>query len=139
MSIRTATPYLILNGKVDRALALYERALGARAECIQRFGDVDGSCPAAQKARVMHAEARIGEAVVMMSDGPADDGPTSGGNVSVAVNFDDAAQMQRCFDALAETGAVIQPIFAAPWGALFGVVRDEFEIHWMFNCATAAA
>jgi len=25
-------------------------------------------------------------------------------------------------------------LFAAPWGALFGVVEDEFGISWMFNC-----
>jgi uncharacterized glyoxalase superfamily protein PhnB len=35
---------------------------------------------------------------------------------------------------LASSGAVIEPLFDAPWGALFGAVRDEFGIHWLFNC-----
>jgi PhnB protein len=58
--------------------------------------------------------------------------------VSVAVAFDDEQEMRRAFDHLADGGAVIEAIFPAPWGALFGVVQDEMGIHWMFNCDTTA-
>ncbi|RKH38718.1 hypothetical protein [Corallococcus sicarius] len=66
MSIQSAIPYFHLNGRVERAIALYQRVLGARTETLQRFGDVDGSCPAAMKSRVMHAELRVGSALLMM-------------------------------------------------------------------------
>jgi PhnB protein len=141
MTIQAATPYFILNGKAERALPLYERALGATVETLQRFGDVDESCPEAMRDKVMHAELRIGSAILMMSDGPGEDpaGTTPGaGNVSVAVAFDDEQEMRRAFDHLAEGGTVIEAIFPAPWGALFGVVQDEMGIHWMFNCDTTA-
>jgi PhnB protein len=141
MTIQAATPYFILNGKVERALPLYERALGATVETLQRFGDVDESCPEAMRDKVMHAELRIGSAILMMSDGPGEDpaGTTPGaGNVSVAVAFDDEQEMRRAFDHLTEGGRMIHAIFPAPWGALFGVVQDELGIHWMFNCDTTA-
>ncbi len=137
MSIQAATPYLMLNGKTAQAVALYQRALGAKVETMQRFGDVNGSCPDALKDRVMHAALRVGSASLMMSDGPSSDAaPPDGGNVSVALEFNDAGAARRAFDALAASGTVIQPLFDAPWGALFGVVWDELGIPWMFNGTT---
>jgi len=138
MSIQAATPYFILNGRVEQAIALYARALGARTEALQRFGDMPGSCPDAMKNRVMHAELRVGSALLMMSDGPQDNPQPDGGSVSVALAFDDPAELRRGFDALASSGKVIQPLIDAPWGGLFGVVRDEFGIHWMVNSVTKA-
>ena len=137
MSIQAATPYLMLNGKAEQAIALYQRALGANVEVLQRFGDVDDSCPDALKDRVMHAALRVGSALLMMSDGPSPEAaPPDGGSVSVALDFNDAGAGRQAFDALAASGTVIQPLIEAPWGALFGVVRDEVGIPWMFNCAT---
>lgn len=133
MKIKSATPYLILGGKARAAIALYERALGARTEELRRFGDMDDSCPEARKEDVMHAALRVGEALLMLSDGPDNPRPTSGGTVSVALDFQDGDEMRRSFDALAADGHVIQPIFDAPWGDLFGVVTDAFGVNWMFT------
>lgn len=135
MTIKAATPYFILNGRVEQAIALYQRALGAKLETLQRFGDVDQSCPAAMKSRVMHAELRVGDAVLMMSDGSNEEAPPQSGSVNVALQFDDPDQAKRSFDALATNGKVVQPLIDAPWGALFGALSDEFGINWMFNSA----
>jgi|SRR6218665_533764 len=137
MTIKSATPYLILNGRVEQAIALYQRALGAKLKTLQRFGDVDQSCSAAMKSRVMHAALHVGDALLMMSDGPNDAAPPQTGSVSVALDFDDPEQARRCFDALATNGKLVQPLVDAPWGALFGVLCDEFGINWMFNSSSA--
>jgi PhnB protein len=136
MSIQAATPYLILGGRAERAVSLYQRALGARTETLQRFGDVDESCPAARRELVMHAALRVGSALLMLSDGPEDaPGPATRGAVSVALDFDDEAELRRVFDGLVATGKPIVPVFDAPWGATFGVVEDEFGVSWMVNCS----
>ncbi|HEY8432859.1 MAG TPA: VOC family protein [Sandaracinaceae bacterium] len=137
MTIRSATPYLILNGRAERAIALYERALGAKTETLRRFGDVDGSCPEAKKNLVMHAELRAGGALLLLSDGPGEGPLAGGGSVCIALDIDDEKETRRTFDALAAGGTVIQPLFAAPWGALFGVVEDELGVRWMFNGAAS--
>lgn len=134
MAIQAATPYLILNGKAQQAIKLYESALGAKVEALQRFGDVDKSCHEAQRDNVMHAELQLGSAKVMLSDGSGESPTSPGGSVSVALLLDDVDQARRSFDALGNGGTVIQPLIDAPWGALFGVVRDPFGIDWMFNC-----
>ena len=136
MSIRAATPYLLLGGKAEQAISLYQRALGAEVEALQRFGDMAQSCPEAMKTRVMHAKLRIGDAVLMVSDGPGE-APADSGKVSVALDLTDVEQTKRSFDALAESGTVIEALFDAPWGALFGVVQDALGISWMFHCATS--
>ncbi|MFW6052039.1 MAG: VOC family protein [Myxococcota bacterium] len=138
MAIRSATPYLLLGGKAEEAISLYERALGAELEELLRFGDVDRSCSEAVKARVMNATLRIGAARLMLSDGPGDAPPDSG-KVSVALDLTDREQTRRSFDMLAEAGKVIEHLFDAPWGAYFGVVQDPFGVTWMFHCATSTA
>lgn len=133
MTIRHATPYLILGGKAREAIELYQQALGATVQTLQRFGDVDQSCPEARRDLVMHAELRIGNTMIMLSDGPGEGGPQGGGAVSVALDFDDPDELRRCFDALGAKGRVIEPVFLAPWGAWFGVVVDAFGVSWMCN------
>ncbi|WNG17122.1 VOC family protein [Cystobacter fuscus] len=135
MTIKTATPYFILNGRAEQAIAFYQSALGAKIEALQRFGDGNPSCPTALKSRVMHAALRVGDALLMMSDGPTESAPPQGGSVNVALQFDDPEQARRCFDALATNGKVVQPLVDAPWGELFGALSDEFGINWMFNSA----
>jgi PhnB protein len=135
MAIQSATPYLVLNGRTRQAVALYERALGAKVRRLQTFGDIMGSCPDAQRHRVMHCELQVGDGLLMLSDGIDDAAPQSG-SVSVAIGLDDRDQTRRSFDALAASGAVIEKLGDAPWGALFGAVRDELGVHWMLNCAT---
>ncbi|MFP2927015.1 VOC family protein [Pyxidicoccus sp. 3LG] len=131
MPIKSATPYLFPNGRTEQAIALYQRAFGATTQTLQRFGDVDGSCPAAMKNRVMHAELLVGKALLMLSDGPGEMSLPMGGNVSVALDFEDEAQLRKSFDVLATSGKVLEPIINAPWGGFFGVVQDEFGIQWM--------
>ncbi len=137
MTIQSATPYLILNGQATRAMALYERALGAATQSVQRFGDQDHSCAQAQRDLVMHATLQVGEALLMLSDGPSVGPRAEGGAVSVALDFDDPAQLRRSFEALAASGKVIVDVHDAPWGAVFGVVVDEFGVHWMLNATRA--
>ncbi len=148
MSIASATPYLILCGRALEALEVYERALGARVETVQRFGEVDQSCPEARRDNIMHAALRIGDALLMLSDGPSRepeaaqrDPLSQGTRVSVALDFTTPTELRSSFEKLRERGEVIEPVFDAPWGALFGVVQDRFGVHWMLNCthSTAAA
>jgi PhnB protein len=134
MSIRAATPYLILNGRAERALALYTRALGATTEAFTRFGEADVHCPVAHQHHIQHATLRVGEALIMLSDGHVQDGaPPS--LVSIALDFDDETELRQRFAALLSTGKAILPVLDAPWGAVFGVVEDELGVHWMMSCS----
>jgi|SRR5690606_17137094 len=139
MTLNAATPYLILGGRAEQAIALYREAFGATVEALQRFGDVDRSCPEAQRHLIMHAALRAGKALFFMSDGPGEGPKASDGAVSVALDWDDTDEARRSFDRLAASGQVVQPLIDTPWGALFGVVRDELGVAWMFNARKSAS
>ena len=137
MAIKKLNPYLNFNGTAAKAIKLYETALGAKVENVMPWADMPGQPPNPEaKDRIMHAVLRIGEGVVMVSDGPPGTPVTIGNNAHVTLNFDDAADMARRFDALAAGGKVTMPLQDTFWGAKFGMLTDAHGVSWMFNCET---
>ena len=135
MAIKKLNPYLNFNGDADKAIKLYETALGAKTENVMRFGDVPGMDTAPEhKNRVMHALLHIGAGVLMVSDGRPNIPVQRGDNLHVTLDFDDAADMAKKFDALAAGGKVTMPVSDTFWGAKFGMLTDAHGINWMFNC-----
>ena len=61
--LHTVTPRLVVEGAAD-AIEFYRRAFGAQ-EIGERFAGPDGA--------IIHAEVRIGDSVVMLSDDPGED------------------------------------------------------------------
>lgn len=137
MSIKALNPYLNFNGTAEKAIKLYESALGAKTEALQRFGEIPGmNVPADQKGRVIHAALRIGPGTVMISDTMPDQPVATEGNAHVMLEFDDVADQKKKFDALAAGGKVTMPLADMFWGARFGMLTDAHGVRWMFNCTT---
>ncbi|MCA1586880.1 MAG: glyoxalase/bleomycin resistance/extradiol dioxygenase family protein [Acidobacteria bacterium] len=135
MSIKKLNPYLFFNGTAEKAIALYERALGAETENVARFGDVPGmDAPSEHKGRVMHAVLRLGGGLVMLSDTMPDSPAAAEGNAHVCLDFDNVADMTQRFEALGAGGKVTMPLQDTFWGAKFGTLTDAFGVQWMFNC-----
>jgi PhnB protein len=135
MAISQLNPYLFFDGTAAQAIALYQKALGARAGDISRFGEAPGMEDKPEmKDLVMHAELRIGAGTVMVSDSMPGEPAATDSNTHVCLNFDEAGEMAAKFDALAEGGTVTMPLQDTFWGARFGTLTDKFGIRWMFNC-----
>jgi PhnB protein len=136
MAIKQINPYLNFNGTADKAIQLYQSALGAKVQNIMRFGDAANGMPVApaDKNRVMHAVLDLGPSAIMMSDTMRDAQVSAGGNVHITLDFDSVDDMTKKFDALAAGGKVTMPLSDTFWGARFGMLTDAYGIHWMFNC-----
>jgi PhnB protein len=135
MSIKSLNPYLNFDGTAEKAIQLYERALGAKAENLMRFGDMQGAQVSPEhKNRIMHARLNIGGGVVMVSDVQPGMPAPKQSNTHVLLDFDDSAEMTKKFDALAAGGRVTMPLQETFWGARFGMLTDPYGIQWMFNC-----
>ncbi len=135
MSIQKLNPYLVFNGDGEKAIRLYERALGATTEGLMRFGDTPGSTvPAEHRNRITHALLHIGAGVVMVSDSMPGQPVPAGSNVQVCLDFDDVDELRRRFDALAAGGKVVMAPQDTFWGATFGMLTDAFGVGWMLNC-----
>ena len=135
MAIKQLNPYLNFDGDAAKAAKLYESALGAKTENLSRFGDMPGSnATPATKDRVLHGLLRLGNGgVLMMSDIQPGMAHTPGTNVYVCLDFDDADDMAKKFEALAAGGKVNMPLTDTFWGARFGMLVDAYGVQWMFN------
>ena len=80
----------------------------------------------------MHASLRIGETVVMASDGCSDAQPGfQGFSLSLAVSNE--AEAKRAFAALGDGGHVQMPLSKTFWSPCFGMVTDHFGVGWMVS------
>ncbi|MBI4889507.1 MAG: glyoxalase/bleomycin resistance/extradiol dioxygenase family protein [Acidobacteria bacterium] len=129
------TPYLGFKGNCREAIAFYQSAIGAELTFLQTFGEspMPEMGPA---ANIMHADLKIGDSHIMMSDDMRPDTPAAGGNISLALRLDDTAKAAQHFDNLAQGGAVLMPLAKTYWAESFGMLKDKFGITWMVNCET---
>jgi PhnB protein len=130
--------YINFPGTTAEALRFYETVFGTKIVMMQTFGETSfiPNVPEAHKAKVMHAQIPLTEAVhLMASDAVEGMGPgvTYGNNFNISVVAADKAEADRVFAALAEGGAVHMPIANAPWGPYFGMVKDRFGVQWMVS------
>jgi PhnB protein len=135
MSITRLNPYVNFNGECSQAIALYQKALGAKVENLMKYSDLPGSTHAAEnKDRVIHCQLQLGAQTLMVSDVPAERPIPAGGNAHVAIEIDDAAAGAKAFHALASGGRITVPLGPAFWGGQFGMLTDAFGVQWMVNC-----
>ena len=92
-------PYLFFEGRCEEAIEFYKRVLGAKVEMLMRYSDSPepippGMIPAGAEGRVMHAALRIGESLVMASDGHCAGAPKFDG-FSLSITVADAAECDR--------------------------------------------
>ncbi len=130
-------PYLIFNGNCEEALDFYAGAFGEKTE-IMRYSDIpadgDMDVSGAWKDKIMHAELSLGDGqVIYLSDAFEGSAPTVGDNVSVHIDVDSEADVQKYFDALADGGRVTMPVEKVFWGAVYGSLIDKFGVGWGFH------
>jgi PhnB protein len=127
-------PYLFFDGRCEEAIGFYERALGAKDVKIMRFKDAPpgeaGQTPPGAGNKVMHANFRIGDSVVMASDGFNRGEPKFEG-FSLSIEAPNDAETERIFAALSEGGQVKMPLAKTFFASKFGMTADRFGVSWM--------
>jgi PhnB protein len=135
-------PYLFFNGNCEQAVEFYKKALGAEVQMMMRYKESPeppppGMVPPGFENKIMHTSFRVGESIVMASDGCSGEKPTfEGFSLSVAVSTE--AEVDRLFNALAEGGKVGMPLMKTFWSPRFGMVADKFGVGWMITVMTDA-
>jgi uncharacterized glyoxalase superfamily protein PhnB len=120
---RTATPYLTVKGAAQ-AIDFYTRAFGAQE--VERMTGPDGQS-------VMHAEVKIGDSIVMLSDEFPQMGcrsPQTLGGTTASV-FLYVPDVDTAFQRAVDAGATaIMPPADMFWGDRFGKLVDPFGHQW---------
>jgi PhnB protein len=128
-------PYLFFDGRCEEAIEFYKKALGAQVEMMMRFKESPepsnpDMCPPGTEEKIMHASFRIGDSVVMGSDGRCMGQPKFDG-FALALTAANEQEAERLFAALADGGQVQMPLTKTFFSPSFGMVADRFAVNWM--------
>jgi PhnB protein len=136
-SKKVVQAYLLFGGRCDEALEFYRTALGAEVDLLMRYKESPEPPPPGMLAegwenKVMHTSFRVGETVLMASDGCSEeDGKFNG--FSLSLNVSSEAEADRAFAALSAGGTVKMPLTKTFWSPKFGMLTDRFGLGWMIN------
>jgi PhnB protein len=125
--LQTVAPYLVI-ANCANALAFYAKAFGAKA--LFRLSEASG--------RIGHAEMRIGDSVVMMSDEYPEMGMVGPGTNASPVRLHLAVKNVDTFvrKAVAAGAKLIRPVQDQFYGSRSGVVSDPFGYSWIVGTQT---
>ncbi|MDB6108492.1 MAG: hypothetical protein JWR69_242 [Pedosphaera sp.] len=128
-------PYLSFEGRCEEALEFYKQALAAEVLMLMRFKESPEQqksemCQPVDENKVMHASFRIGDSIVMATDGRCSGKPNFQG-ISLSLSVPTEAEAERFFTALAEGGQVVMPLTKTFFSPRFGMVTDRFGVCWM--------
>src|SRR5687767_3584375 len=128
-------PYLFFGGRCEEALEFYRTALGATVEMLMRYKESPdpmppGMLPSGFEDKIMHACFRVGDTVLLASDG-CEEGAAGFVGFSLSIAVKTEAEADRYFNALAAGGEVTMPLGKTFWSPRFGMVTDRFGLGWM--------
>ncbi len=128
-------PYLWFDGRCEEAIEFYKKAVGAEVQMMMRMKDSPdphppGMVPPGGDNKVMHCAFKVGDTVVLASDGEMKGRPEFRG-FSLSVTAKDVPEAERMFSALAAGGQVQMPLTATFFAHAFGMLADRFGVNWM--------
>lgn len=129
-------PYLCFEGRCEEAIEFYKKAIGAEVQFLMRYKEAPpGACgpggvtPGTEN-KVMHSTVKIGDSVVLMSDG-RNTGNASFQGITLTISAGSDADAKRYFDALSAGGQVQMPLAQTFFATSFGMLADKFGVGWM--------
>lgn len=129
-------PYLFFNGDCEAAFNFYAQCLGGKINAMMYYtgSPAAAEVPSDWQGKILHAHMTIGDRELMASDAPPGRYEKPQG-FSVTLQFNNPAEAERLFHALAEGGKVQMPFAETFWAVRFGMLIDRFGIPWMINCS----
>ena len=130
-------PYLFFGGRCEEAIDFYRKTLNAEVAMLVRFKEAPEPQPAMPECfedKIMHASLKIGDTMLMASDGRCDGQATFEG-FSLSITVSEEAEAVRVFGGLSEGGLVTMPLEKTFWAPKFGMLTDRFGVGWMVSVA----
>ncbi|MGH6848293.1 MAG: VOC family protein [Methylocella sp.] len=129
-------PYLFFEGCCEEAVEFYRKALDAEITMLLRFKESPdpGMCAPSTLEKVMHMSFRVGDTILLASDGRCT-GQRNFQGFSLSLTAADDAEAERLFASLADGGQVQMPLSKTFFSSRFGMVADRFGVPWMIVVA----
>lgn len=129
-------PYLSFEGRCEEAIEFYKKAIGAEVQMLMRYKEAPpdacgpGGITPGTENKVMHSSLKIGDSIVMATDGRCA-GQTGFQGITLTISVTSDAEAKRYFDALAAGGQVHMPLGPTFFATSFGMLADKFGVGWM--------
>jgi PhnB protein len=133
-------PFLNFAGQAAQAMALYEKAFGAKVITKLTYADMNPADAISEvkeehKDFIGYSEIEIrGEIISLYDDSNAADNPTpiSGNSCVMAllVHFDTNEELKTTYDILSEDATIITPLFTQTYCSLAADLIDKFGGRW---------
>ena len=130
--------YLNFDENAKDALSFYQHVFKTESPEVLTYGaykdDPNYQAPDEIKDLIMHAEIKIFDSTVMISDTPKgyETKFSLGNNFSLAVTSKDKDLLQASWDLLKEGGKIITDFGKQPFVAYYGYLVDKFGVCWQF-------
>ncbi|GGQ53860.1 MULTISPECIES: VOC family protein [Streptomyces] len=130
VSSRKITTFLMFEGNAEDAMTFYISLFDdAEVVGLTRYG-ADGP---GKEGTVQHATFSLAGQEFMCIDSPVQHEFTFTPAVSLFVQCEDEAELDRLYAALSEQGTTLMPLGDYGFSAKFGWVNDRFGVSWQLN------
>ena len=128
-------PYLTFGGRCQEAVEFYRDALGAEVQMLVRFKESPdtpppGMVPGNWGGKFMHVSLKIGDTVLMASDGCASSEKNFQG-FSLSLTDRGRSGGRSQVRAFSNRGQVTMPLGKTFFSPRFGMLVDRFGVSWM--------
>ncbi|WP_327386018.1 MULTISPECIES: VOC family protein [unclassified Streptomyces] len=130
------TTFLMFEGRAEEAMTFYLSLFDdAEVVAISRYGPDETGPGAGPEGTVRHATFSLAGQQFMCIDSPAQHAFGFTPAVSLYVQCEDEAEIERLYGALAEQGTELMPLGSYGFSHRFGWLNDRFGVSWQLNVA----
>ncbi|WKD35166.1 VOC family protein [Streptomyces xanthophaeus] len=130
------TTFLMFEGRAEEAMSFYVSLFDdAEVLAVSRYGPDETGPGAGPAGTVRHATFSLAGQQLMCIDSPAQHAFGFTPAVSLYVQCEDDAEIDRLYRALAEQGQELMPLGSYGFSHRFGWVNDRFGVSWQLNVA----
>jgi len=123
-------PFLMFEGRANEAIAFYVGLIpNSDIVDVTRYGAGEPG----PEGTVKFAVVRLAGQHVLFSDSFVSHGFTFTPSLSLFVDCESEADLERIFTALSEGGGVLMPLSNYGFSRRFGWVNDRFGVSWQLN------
>lgn len=123
-------PFLMFEGRANEAIAFYVELIpNSEIVDVTRYGAGEPG----PEGTVKFAVVRLAGQQVLFSDSFVSHGFTFTPSLSLFVDCESEADLERIFTALSEGGGVLMPLGNYGFSRRFGWVNDRFGVSWQLN------
>jgi PhnB protein len=126
-------PYISFKDNARQAMEFYKSVFGGKLD-IMTFKDGGTPCDPSEENNIMHSALETDSGMMFMAaDTPSGMEYIPGRNISITLGGEDEDELRKYWEGLSVGADIEQPLVKAPWGDTFGMLTDQFKIHWMVN------